>query len=200
MTTYENLKTCRNTILEMMHDRGYDISEFYDNKQNINQLTLNEIKSSYLENNLKILVKKQENDVCILFYNDKIGIEMMKEIINSKMKKEKFHHLILIIREKLTSFAKKELNNIPPKCQIEVFLQHNILFNATHHVKVPKHELIIDNDTHKNILEIYGKATLPKISKHDVISRYYNAKIGDIFKIYRHNTIFYRQVINDIDK
>ena len=39
------------------------------------------------------------------------------------------------------------LNNIPSDYQIEIFLQHNILFNVTEHVKVPKHELIINKQT-----------------------------------------------------
>lgn len=184
----------------MLFNRGCNISEYCNNKNQILDIPLNQIKNDYNENNLKIIVNNiNNNSICVLFYDDKIGIELMKDIITNIMKKNELYHLILVIREKLTSFAKKELNNIPPNYQIEVFLQHNSLFNVTEHVKVPKHELIINKLTIKHILDIYGK-NLPKISKSDTLSRYYNAKIGQIFKIYRHNTIYYRQVINDIDK
>jgi len=199
MTKYEKLITCRRTVLEMLSDRDHNIDKYLNNKGDIDDISVNQIKIDYNENNLKIQINEENETLCVLFYEEKIGIEMMKEIINNVMKEQKISHLILVIREKLTSFAKKELNNIPPNFQIEVFLQQNVLFNVTHHIKVPKHQLIQDNEQIKNILEIYGKG-LPKITKSDPLSRYYNGKIGQIFKIYRQSTIYYRQIINDIDK
>lgn len=199
MNKYEKINICRKTILEMLNDRGYNITEYLNNDK-IDILSLNQIKEEYIKNNCKIIVNKNKDDkICVLFYDEKIGIEMMKEIINNIIYKDKIYHLILVIREKLTSFAKKQLNYIPSNSEIEVFLQHNTLFNVTHHVKVPKHELISEPEKIKEIIDIYGK-NLPKISKSDKVCQYYNGKIGEIFKIYRQNTIYYRQVINDIDK
>ena len=58
--------------------------------------------------------------------------------------------------------------------------------NLVNHIPVPKHELLSDADA-KKLLEEYNakKRELPKIFVSDPVSRYFAAKVGQIFKITR---------------
>lgn len=68
----------------------------------------------------------------------------------------------------------------------EIFLEKELLMDIVQHISVPKHELLSDTDA-KNVLIEYKakKKNIPKILITDPISRYYNAKNGQIFKITR---------------
>jgi DNA-directed RNA polymerase subunit H (RpoH/RPB5) len=46
------------------------------------------------------------------------------------------------------------------------------------------------------MIEKFGKNKLPQIKFNDPISRYFNCQVGDIFKIYRKNEMYYRIVSN----
>ena len=192
MVDYSNLIQSRKIMIEMLTDRGFDMKMYYDKDGDVKILTLNEIKNKLNENNIQIIVGKNDNKTCILFFDKKIGIELVKEIISNIIPLN-LNRLILVVKDKLTSFAKKELQNLPISFEIEIFLQQEVLFNVTHHEFVPKHILLTDKEDIKDIYETYG-TSLPRISKTDKISRYYGAKVGQIFKILRKNTIYYRLV------
>jgi DNA-directed RNA polymerase subunit H (RpoH/RPB5) len=70
---------------------------------------------------------------------------------------------------------------------------------------IPKHTLL-DKKEKEKLLEIYKSNNLPKIFKLDMMSRYYNASEGDIFRIERNSilsgkSIYYRIVIpGDVNK
>jgi DNA-directed RNA polymerase subunit H (RpoH/RPB5) len=100
--------------------------------------------------------------------------------------------------------------NIVPKANLQIetsfpntqiFLEKELLINIIEHVAVPKHELL--NEKEKEALcEEYKlkKKDIPKIFITDPVAKYYNAKIGDIFRIYRPSEIsgigvYYRIVI-----
>jgi len=69
---------------------------------------------------------------------------------------------------------------------MELFYYSEVSFNITDHYLVPRHELM-DKEHVTEILERFkcSRDQLPKISKDDPVSKYYGAKIGDVFKIYR---------------
>ena len=103
-------------------------------------------------------------------------------------------HIIFVNEDGLTPSANKYIQSYPLK--IEFFLFDELKFNITKHKLVPKHVLL----NHKESLEIinyYGKLRLPQIKHKDIVSRYYNAEIGQIFRIYRNEGgMFYRLLVS----
>ena len=76
------------------------------------------------------------------------------------------------------------------------------MINLIDHNIIPKHELLKNKDKENFInLNKSDLNKLPRIFKYDPISRYYNAQIGDIFRILRPSitsgySIIYRIVVN----
>lgn len=105
----------------------------------------------------------------------------------------------IIVASSVTSKAIQQLNEDFPHS--EIFLEKELMMDLVSHVSVPKHELLDENDT-KLVLEEYftKKREMPKIFITDPVSKYYNAKIGQIFRIIRPSetsgmTFYYRLVI-----
>lgn len=83
---------------------------------------------------------------------------------------------------------------------IEIFLVRELLENIIDNVLVPKHILLTKEDVELLLKEYkIKKRQLCCINSDDPISRYYNAKPGDIFRIERPSeksgyTVAYRLV------
>ena len=178
-----------NNTIEMLIDRGYDMKDFIKNKKIIN------LTDEQLLQNTQIVVRpsKTETDkkVHIYFFNEKMGVNEVKELF-VELNTLKVTHFIFITKNKLTSYAKKEMNNSGKNMEIEIFYNDDMIFNITKHVLVPKHELLTEQET-KLFLKKIGKK-IPHIKKNDKVCRYYNGKIDQIFRIYRRNELYYRIV------
>lgn len=180
----KNLYKVRQTILEMISDRGYnvplsenisfeDFSLKYNNK-NMDIFINDEIKNkkiyvhfhneikNYSKNDLKIIVQK-----LITQYED--------ANIN----------LILLLKEKENSTVSKELTKDVYK-NVEIFLKKNMIFNITKHEYVAKH-ILLTKEEEKELLDKYNttKGKLPKLSKNDPVAKYYGMKLDQICKIIR---------------
>lgn len=86
--------------------------------------------------------------------------------------------------------------------KVQILEYKDLLFNKIDHVFVPKHELIRSPDKIQALTSYYkvpNKWRFPFMYKADPISKYYNAKKGDIFKITRDSihgeSIVYRCVV-----
>ena len=182
------------TVLEMLRDRKCFVSEYFDEDGNYLQPS----EENYTVNSLQLIVNKNKDQrIIILFYEKKIGIDILKSIVLD-MGEQDIHHAILIVKHKITSFAKKEIANLSSQYYFEVFLQDEMLYNITKHRIVPEH-ILLSNEESKKIIDCYGKKTfyLPKIFNTDAICKYYDGKVGNIFKILRTNNIYYRVVVKD---
>lgn len=95
----------------------------------------------------------------------------------------KNHPKILVVNS-ITSTAHDTIRNDYPFS--EVFLEKDLMIDKVRHISVPLHELLSDENT-KRVLEEYlvKKREMPKIFVTDPIARYYNAKVGQIFRITR---------------
>ena len=187
--SYNTLSKVYKTVIEMLNDRHFDTS-CYKNK-----LSIDDIKKKYIENNIEIIVshKITKNKLIVLFQDDKFGIAEVKELMNY-LKKININNIILIVREKLTSFGLKELKK--SEINYEIFITKSLIFNITKHKLVPKHILLSKDEKNKLLKTLQCKLhQLPKILKTDPISKYFNALPGQVFKIYRKNEIYYRVVI-----
>ena len=69
---------------------------------------------------------------------------------------------------------------------IEIFFKQELLINIIEHELQPKF-ILLSNEEKKKKMEEYNlkQGNLQKMLKTDAIARYYNAKIGDIFRIIR---------------
>ncbi len=203
MANFNKFFKTRQTVLEMLRDRKYDTSKYFDKNGEYIQLNQELFNENFNINNLQLIVSKLNNPddkIQVLFHEKKIGIDILKLII-SEMNDINITHTLLIVKHKITSFAKKEIIKLSSKYNFEIFLENEMLFNITKHRIVPKHILLDDNEA-KEIINCYGKKAfyLPKIFKTDAICKYYDGKVGDIFKIEREKNIYYRVVTRDPKK
>lgn len=179
------------TLLEMLSDRHFDISDFK-----------NDQISSYEEIN-NLIVKNKNNDTCIkIYYNidDKIGINYIKNIISDLESYSENISGLVILNTAITTFAKQFLNSEQNSQHIEYFKESDLMTNKTKHYLIPKHILLSKNEKNKFLSDLKcDESHIPRIKNTDPIAQYYGSKVGDIFKIIRHDdntpSIYYRLCI-----
>ena len=81
----------------------------------------------------------------------------------------------------------------------EIFFQHEFMEDIPSKDIIPKHELLNVTDRDE-LLQRFDIRNLKKIFDIDMMSRYYNAKVNDVFRITRYNNtsghgVDYRVVI-----
>lgn len=171
----------RKTLLEMLTDRNYIIPKSLF-------VGFNEFSAIYDNNNFDLNVEhsKTGNDIYVTFFTElKNFTKKDFYTIIGNLDVAENTNIIVVLREKCNQTIIRELA-LDKNKNIEIFTIDRLLFNITKHVLVPKHELLTKEEI-KEILKKY-KCTvnqLPKVFKTDPISKYYGAKVGDVFRIYR---------------
>ena len=173
-----------NNLFEMMNSRNYN-----SNDKKVNNIKVEDFNIIFKDNN-------KNKIFCFYIDNTKIGINHIKQIIQTLDEKSDKHALV-IHSLPVTSFAKQFIET--SEYEIEMFNSKELSKNITKHFLVPKHTLLnkIQAVELTNQLQI-TKSHLPKIKKSDPISRYYNAQQNDIFEITRYDnnikSLYYRLV------
>jgi DNA-directed RNA polymerase I, II, and III subunit RPABC1 len=194
----KDLFKVRQTLLEMIEDRGYNIP-------NIEKITFEEFSIKYDNKNLDIYIKDEEKNKIfyINFHNEnknfsKSDLKNIMQKIIANYEDENIN-LILLLKEKENSAVSKELSKDVYK-NVEIFLKKNMVFNVTKHIYVPKH-ILLNKEEELQLLEKYNttKGKLPKLSKLDPIAKYYGMKNDQICKIIRKSPevgeyVYYRLV------
>ena len=194
----KDLYKVRQTLLEMIEDRGYFIPD-------IEKITFEQFVIKYDNKNLDLYIKNNENSKIfyIHFHNESKNFSkndlknIMQKIISTYG--DETINLILLLKEKENSAISKELSKDMYK-NVEVFLKKNMIFNVTKHIYVPKH-ILLNKEEELELLEKYNttKGKLPKLSKTDPIAKYYGMKNDQICKIIRKSPevgeyVYYRLV------
>jgi DNA-directed RNA polymerase subunit H (RpoH/RPB5) len=187
----EIFRTIYYNTLDMLLNRKYDIKKYMNAKTFI-ELTNEDLIKKYKENNCEINLFENNKKIQVYFCTEKLGIVQIKELL-TKLLEQKVEHIILITKNKLTSYAKKEMNNLGKNLEKEIFYTNEMTYNIIQHELVPKHELLTPEET-KLMIKKFGKK-IPNIKITDKMCRYYNGKIDQIFRIYRKNKLYYRIVI-----
>ena len=196
MTTIDNKITnrlsqkkiiCKN-VLNMMAERMLLDKDKIDSNYTKIIKKINEL--SYFE-------CKLNNDEILLVHFIDVKITSLKKIDNiDKIIDNKKHNIFIV-------------NNIQNKIweqlieyNIEVFFNYEFMINLIDHDIVPEHTLLTKVERVDFVKHYENEESkLPKILLYDPISRYYNSKLKDIFRIKRPNissgySIFYRIVIS----
>lgn len=183
----KRLYRIRRTVLQMLHDRGYKISDFELNG------TLEGFRNKYGENMKRedlFLVKQKIHDdssqIYVFFPDEvKVGVKTMKTY-TARMKAENVYNAILVAQANLTPFARTCISEIAAKFHLEVFQEAELLVNIKEHVLVPEHQVLAAEEK-KTLLERYTvkETQLPRIQLNDPIARYYGLKRGQVVKIIR---------------
>jgi|SaaInlStandDraft_5_1057022.scaffolds.fasta_scaffold08158_3 DNA-directed RNA polymerase subunit H (RpoH/RPB5) len=187
MNNIEMMETSIENLLLMFHRRGYFNT---NNKDKIEKIVkdITENKIVYLDAKEKIGIFYDNNVLKNISSGSEIDDFLSK---NHDIKK------FIIVKE----FPKKVYKQVQNYKNSEIFFIFEFLEDIPSKVFIPEHKLMTQNEI--NILkQNYEIENLPKIYNTDKMSRYYNAKIGDIFRIIRYNlntgtSVYYRTVIND---
>ena len=202
--TEKYIYLARKTVIEMLDDRGYDVSQIVKNypySQFKNMLNYFDNYSGILDINIKdknksIYVKfvNQVND-----NNDKYAgitqknirsvnkeLSELKEFIDINFSPDEIMFVICYGNEyhEKHKIEEEKYNNV------QIFHINNLVFNISKHKLVPKHikmsQTELDILLSKLMLEsIYQ---LPFINPRDPMARYLNLKEGDVCKIIRNST------------
>lgn len=170
------------TVVEMLMDR-----EVLEDQELaiVKSIGNNEIKALVNKNifNIDIL-----NKIRIVYYISKFKIADFRQFIEGT----DFDMYIIIMEDKLTTNNLKSIHDFEKKIEkkhtIQFFELKELMFNITHHVLVPKHTVIRDENKIEEIVQKYNlksKLHLPLLLKTDPISRYYDIKPGQLVEIER---------------
>lgn len=190
------------TTNELLIDRGYIIKKERDVSY---KQFLERYKSKC---DLNYLTEKIDNikDKIIILYTNEFNKDEIKKIYTNLNKLNTRRCIVVLFEKKKINHRDKliieKLNDLG--YIIEIFFEHELLFNVTRNKYVPKHILICDESTKSKLIsdlkinDIYE--CMPKILIDDPQSKYYGAQRGDIFKIVRKSeatgtSLYYRLVI-----
>ena len=172
-------------IVKMFHRRGY---------------TTNQLSQTIID---KIMVDKTHNfelngkKINIYILNHDLKNISAGSTVDDYLNKNIDYHKFLIVK----SFTKKTYTQIIHEYKnSEIFLIDDFLEDIPAKEFIPEHHLL-NSEEKKELLESFGLNELGRIYNTEIISRYYGAKIDDIFRIIRPNissgtSIAYRLVIN----
>ena len=168
-----HLELIKKNLLSMLKNRKIDTTKMIESQNNL--MVPNIIF-------IKFLLKKSIKPVDV-----KNELEKIKEY---EINKITFPQLLLIFNTKPNNSILKLVKQYRIKYEIQIFLKHELLIDKINHILVPKHILINDEQEIKSILDKFKLPSinkLPFILKTDPIVKYYNAKVGNIFKIVRNS-------------
>jgi DNA-directed RNA polymerases I, II, and III subunit RPABC1 len=180
-----NIYNARKTILEMMKDRGYDITK------HIEDIPLELFIETIADDNLEILFEKDDKTKLVVYFFieiKSISKKNFKSICDKLISKYEDDNLniILVFPGKPSSSIKKEIINTPKYLNIQLYQLKHLIINITKHKLQPKFKVLTDDNLKKVCSMLFvPKEQFPKILINDPISRYYGVKPGQVFEIKR---------------
>ena len=216
MDTFNNMKKVVINTLKMLKARGYNTKPYEE------YLTNEKIVGLYHKENFELIIEPLKKNMRFI---DTIHVRFS---VHCKPSYDDIKGLVNDLIE-TDSDTEKDLNNnadddsdssedetpeillvfsLPVKgsrfyhSKVQILEYRDLLFNKIDHIFVPKHELMRNPKKIKELIDYYkvpSKWRFPLMYKTDPISKYYNAKKGDIFKITRDGihgeSIVYRCVV-----
>ncbi|KAK4835181.1 hypothetical protein QYF36_006460 [Acer negundo] len=170
----------RRTVLEMLRDRGYDVSD------SELALSLAEFRSIFGDKpdpeRLRFYFPLRSNPTKKEPFFFQLKTKDIRAMFMQIVNRESLQGLILILQSKVTAYAKKEMDKFSFK--VELFQITDLLVNITRHILTPKYEILNAAKKHK-ILKKYEveEKQLPWMLETDAIARYYGLEKGQLVKV-----------------
>ena len=201
-TYEEKLIDVKTTIVNMFHKRGFI------NKSNVKKITeklISEILEEYiipLDNDENYNSKIPDKEIYVKIFNSKItSISKDTEIgqyITSDDRSKKYKFIVV---EDINSRTEKNINMYDN--QIEIYKFTNLQQDITLHRRYSEHIPLTKEEIEAFLVEYNAKPiNLPQMYNTDPVAKYFNMKVGDIFKVNRISTVtgttpYYWHIIYD---
>jgi DNA-directed RNA polymerase subunit H (RpoH/RPB5) len=216
MDTFNNMRKVITNTLKMLKERGYNTKPYEE------YLTDEKMVGLYHKENFELIIEPLKKNMKLIdtihvrfSVHCKPSYDYIKSLVNDLIQtdsdtekdtdgndnsdesseEEEIPEILLIFS--LPVKGDRFFNN-----KVQMLEYGDLLFNKIDHVFVPKHELIQSPLKISELIDYYkvsNKWRFPIMYKTDPISKYYNAKKGDIFKITRDSihgeSIVYRCVL-----
>ena len=190
MNNNEKIRECMINILKLFKRRNYFKT---DNTDKIDKM-INDIKTNsktyLIDDNIKIAIYYKDMEL----KNISSGSD-----VDEFLSKKTDHIKFIITKE----FSKKVYKQVNENKDCYIFHIFEMLEDIPSKNIIPEHQLLTE-DEKEELNKLFDIKLFPKIFNTDMMSRYYGAKIGDIFRIKRLNlnsgkSTYYRRVINDLN-
>jgi DNA-directed RNA polymerase subunit H (RpoH/RPB5) len=157
---------------------------------------LEELKESFVSKGVVDFKDEANQKISINLSNVKLSSIVQGSPLDDYLRNNLDVHKIVIMREPSKKVVKQIMTDYPNS---EIFFEYEMMEDIPSKIFIPEHQLLTEEEK-KNILETFKESELAKINDTDIMSRYYLAKFGDIFRIIRPSitagkNIFYRRVV-----
>ena len=189
----------RNTILDLLHTQGYDISKYEES-------SISEVHSMFQAKQMDMLLEKSNKKTYVKYHLAKtlrtVNIyEYIDDLFNLEQILEKKDDLIIIIKDEPNEPLIKELKNIWEKDDIfiTVFNIERLQFNILDNEMVPPHRILSPDDANdiRKKYNITNDIQFPDISRFSPVAMAIAMRPGELCEITRSsktaiNSKFYR--------
>lgn len=188
MNNNEKINECINNLLKLFNRRGYLDTDNEDKiEKMVSDIKMNG-KTNLTNGDIKISIYYKDNELK--------NISSGSEVDEFLSKNTDFIKFVL-----LKEFSKKVYKQVNEYKNSYIFHIYEMLEDIPSKNIIPEHQLLTENDK-EELKKVYDLALFPKIYNTDMMSRYYGAKVGDVFRIKRLNlnsgiSTYYRKVVND---
>ena len=157
---------------------------------------LEELKDGFVSKGIVDFKDDANQKISINLSNVKLSSIVQGSPLDDYLRNNLDVHKIIVMKEPSKKVVKQVMNDYPNS---EIFFEFEMMEDIPSKIFIPEHQLLTDEEK-KNILETFKENELAKINDTDIMSRYYLAKFGDIFRIIRPSitagkNIFYRRVV-----
>lgn len=185
-----NLFKSRKILLELMKERGYNISS----------------QENFTENEIRVMAQQKQLDF-ELENDEKSKKVIIKYLISTKIRNNSLKNyiidfisenpeidpsstdFIIILKDKPNESLLKVVDDLYSEKQIYInlFYIKSLLFNILKHEYVPDHKIIPDESFKelKSTYNLNSRYQLPIINRHDAVSNVLGIRPGEIVKITR---------------
>ena len=178
----------RKYILEILEERGFDISEYKN-------FSVNELNIIIQNDQLDILVNNKENKKVYVRYHINKGIRQnnITDIIDDLFNIENIltikDDLIIIVKDEPNDTIEKIIKNywIKNKIYLSIINIKRLQYNILKHALVPKHTILNEEEAleFKKNFNINKDSEIPDISYLSPVSQVLGIRPGNICKIIR---------------
>jgi DNA-directed RNA polymerase subunit H (RpoH/RPB5) len=158
---------------------------------------LEEFNNAFVEKGIIDFKDDSNNKISINLTPGKLTSIVQGSQLDEYLKMNVDVHKIIIIKEPSKKVIKQVITDY---MNAEIFIEHELMEDIPSKFFIPEHQLLTEEEK-KNILETFKETELAKINDTDIMSRYFGAKVGDIFRMIRPSitagyNIFYRRVVS----